>query len=81
MVKVSVRIDEEQKKKLEAEARASGQRESDIVRAALEQYFAGRSRQESCLDVARRIGIIGHAKGLAPDLSTEKDHFAGFGGG
>jgi predicted transcriptional regulator len=81
MVKVSVRIDEDQKRKLEAESRASGRKESDIVRAALKQYFAARSRQETCLDVARRIGLIGQAQGLPPDLSTNKDHFKGFGGG
>lgn len=80
MVKVSVRIDEEQKKRLEAESRSSGRKESDIVRAALEQYFAARPGRETCLDLARRIGVVGHAKGLAPDLSTNKDHFEGFGG-
>ena len=80
MVKVSVRIDEEQKKRLEAESRSSGRKESDIVRAALEQYFAARPDQETCLDLARRIGVVGHAEGLAPDLSTNKDHFEGFGG-
>jgi Arc/MetJ-type ribon-helix-helix transcriptional regulator len=80
MVKVSVRIDREQSRKLEAESRASGRNASDIVRSALEQYFAARPGQETCLDLARRIGVVGHAKGLARDLSTNKDHFKGFGG-
>ena len=80
MVKVSVRIDEEQKKKLEAESRTSGRNESGIVRAALEQYFAVHSGRETCLDLAGRIGVVGHAEGLAPDLSTNEDHLKGFGG-
>lgn len=79
-MKISGRIDEEQKKQLEAESRSSGRKESDIVRAALEPYFAAGPDQGTCLDVARRIGIVGHAKGLAPDLSTKKAHFQGFGG-
>jgi hypothetical protein len=38
-----------------------------------------KQQAESALDVARRAGIIGCATGLPPDLSTNKDHFEGFG--
>lgn len=35
--------------------------------------------EEECLEFARQIGVIGHAQGLAPDLSTNVTHFDGFG--
>jgi hypothetical protein len=80
LVKVSVRIDEIQKRKLAEESRWSGRKESDIVRAALESYFAAYTGKETYLNVARWLGVDGHAKGLAPDLSTNKDHSRSDGG-
>src|SRR5262245_1284345 len=36
----------------------------------------GGTGRESALDVGRRLGLVGCAKGLPEDLSTNKDHFA-----
>ena len=79
MARISVRIDEQQKRQIDALARQRGASESDVVREALGQYLKGRSRPESCYDIAQRIGVIGIARGLPPDLSTNRKHFEGFG--
>jgi hypothetical protein len=72
-------VDERTKRDLEAEARAQGVSPSDVVRAALAKYLKGRGPKPSCLDLARRIGLIGCARGLPRDLSTSRRHFEGFG--
>jgi len=59
--------------------RASGKKESEVVREALAAYFHRRPRPESCLELARRHRLIGCAQDLPPDLSTNRDHFEGFG--
>jgi hypothetical protein len=81
MGRLSVRIDEPLKRALADEAKARGVRPSDVVREALEAHLKPRTRPGNCLDIARRIGLIGSAKGLPPDLSTNRDHFEGFGRG
>ena len=77
--RISVRLDEETQRRLDAEARATGKNESDLVREALAAYFRQRPEPETCLDLARRAGVIGCAKRLPPDLSTNREHFEGFG--
>jgi Ribbon-helix-helix protein, copG family len=81
MERINVRVDERIKQELEAEARAKGVSPSDVVREALEKHFNDRSKARNCLDVARSIGLIGCADGLPKDLSTNRDHFDGFGRG
>ena len=77
--RISVRLDEDTQRRLHAEAHATGKNESDLVREALDAYFRRRPEPESCLDLARRAGVIGCAKRLPPDLSTTKDYFKDFG--
>ena len=38
-----------------------------------------RTPRETCLDIAKRLGILGSAKGLPADLSTNPKHMEGFG--
>jgi hypothetical protein len=64
---------------LREEALAAGKNESEFVRQLLADHFTRSQRPATALDVARRAGIIGCADGLPPDLSTNKDHFEGFG--
>ena len=78
-VRISVRLDADTERRLRQEARAAGKNESDVVREALGLYFAGRAQETSALELARRTGIIGCARGLPADLSTNKSHFEGFG--
>jgi metal-responsive CopG/Arc/MetJ family transcriptional regulator len=81
MARISIRIKDEQKRRLEEASRAQGISESNLVRQALADYLRRQSSPETCLDVARRAGIIGCARDLPPDLSTNPKHFEGFGGG
>jgi metal-responsive CopG/Arc/MetJ family transcriptional regulator len=81
MERINVRVDERLKQKLEAEAKERGVRPSDIVRQALEEHMGSRSDRFNCRDLAQRLGLIGAAKGLPADLSTNSDHMEGFGRG
>ena len=64
---------------LEPEAHEKGVSPSDIVRQALQEHLQRRTPRESCYDLAKRLGIIGSAKGLPTDLSTNPEHMEGFG--
>ncbi len=77
--RISIRIGEELRANLAAEAVASGKRESELVREALVQYLASRDQGESAYDVAKRLKFLGCVKDAPPDLSTNPDHFEGFG--
>jgi hypothetical protein len=79
MERINVRVDQRLKEQLEAEAREKGVSPSDVVRQVLEEHVRQRTPRETCLDVARRLGIIGSAKGLPADLSTNPRHMEGFG--
>jgi hypothetical protein len=37
--------------------------------------------KRTCLDVATELGVVGAAEDLPSDLSTDKEHFKGFGKG
>ena len=77
--RITIRLDQQTERRLREEALAAGLNESEFVRKVLAAYLARSTRGASALAVARRVGIIGCADGLAPDLSTNKDHFEGFG--
>ena len=79
MERINVRVDQRLKQELEAEAREKGVSPSDIVRQALEEHVRQRKPRETCLDIARRIGILGVYKDTPPDLSTNPEHMEGFG--
>lgn len=77
--RISVRLDDATRRRLKRFVLATGKSESDVVREALADYFDRRGEVDSCLDLARRHGLIGRARGLPPDLSTNPDHMKGFG--
>jgi Arc/MetJ-type ribon-helix-helix transcriptional regulator len=79
MDRINVRLDPQLKKQLDQAARAEGKRSSEVVRTALKEYLDAKAPRPSCLDIARKLGILGSAKGLPSDLSTNKEHFEGFG--
>lgn len=81
MERINVRVDQRLKHELEAEARERGVRPSEIVREALNEHVRRRTPRQSCLDIARRIGIIGVYKDTPPDLSTNPEHMEGLGRG
>jgi hypothetical protein len=79
--RINVRIDGNLKQEVEAEARERGVSPSEVVREAIEAHVRSRPRKPNCLDIARRIGLIGCASGLPADLSTNREHFDSFGRG
>ncbi len=83
MARINVRVEARLKERLEAEAAATGVTPSDVVREALEKHLRGRKpkARESCLDLAKRLGIVGIYKGLPKDLSTNPKYMEGFGEG
>ena len=66
------------RKKLARIARQEGRSESEVVREMVEGQIKART-QESCYDIAKRLGIIGIAKNLPSDISTNPKYFEGFG--
>jgi metal-responsive CopG/Arc/MetJ family transcriptional regulator len=81
MERINVRVDKRLKEELEAEAKEKGVQPSVIVRQALEEHIRARTPHPNCHDLAERLGLIGAAKGLPADLSTNSDHMEGFGRG
>ena len=79
VARISVRLTRKLAGILKREVSLRGQSESTVVRDALESYFDRKPANESCYDVAVRLGIIGCAKRLPRDLSTNKRYFKGFG--
>jgi metal-responsive CopG/Arc/MetJ family transcriptional regulator len=79
MERINVRVDERLKRELEEEAQEKGVRPSDIVRQALEEHLRQRTPRPNCRELAERLGILGMAKGLPADLSTNPAHMEGFG--
>lgn len=80
MERINVRVDKKLKEDLEAEAREKGVRPSDVVRQVLEEHVRQRIPKPSCLDIARRLGIVGIYTDAPSDLSTNPEHMEGFGG-
>ncbi len=79
MERINVRVDQRLKRELESEAREKGISPSDIVRQVLEEHMRLRTPRPNCRDLAERLGILGSAKGLPADLSTNPAHMEGFG--
>jgi predicted transcriptional regulator len=77
--RITIRLDQKTERRLRQEAAAAGKNESELVREALAAYFRHHRQPATALEVARRAGVIGCADGLPPDLSTNKNHFEGFG--
>ena len=79
MCRIAVRVEEDLKRAIQAEADARGISPSEVVREAVEVYLRDRPRRETSFEIAQRIGLIGCAKDLPPDLSTNPDYMQGFG--
>lgn len=77
--RISVRVPGKTVQRLKERSRATGKRESEVVRHALEEYFSKSSQEENAYDRFSEAGLIGCAAGLPKDLATNKRHFKGFG--
>ena len=78
MERINVRVESQLKQRLESEAKAKGVTPSAIVRQILEEHYL-QTPGETCLQFARRIGIVGIYKDGPSDLSTNPAHMEGFG--
>ena len=74
--RLSIRIPADLRRRIEDEGRSV----SEVVRDALSEHVRKVRKQESCYDLAVRLGIIGSVKRAPRDLSTNRRHFRGFGG-
>jgi metal-responsive CopG/Arc/MetJ family transcriptional regulator len=76
--RITVRIPTNLGKELRRRASLRGRHESELVREALEKYLT-EPAPKTAYDLAKAAGIIGCAKGLPHDLSTNPKYFEGFG--
>jgi predicted DNA-binding protein len=77
--RISVRVPGGIARRLKERSRATGTRESQVVREALEQYLSQNGKEETAYDLLRRAGLIGCVRNAPKDLSTNKRYFKGFG--
>ena len=77
--RISVRVPGGIARRLKERSRATGTRESQVVREALEHYLSENRKEETAYDLLLRAGLIGCVRGAPKDLSTNKRYFKGFG--
>jgi metal-responsive CopG/Arc/MetJ family transcriptional regulator len=77
--RITIRISESLVKRLKKQAGMKRRSESALVREALESYLGEASTSNSAYDLAREAGLIGCVGGGPSDLSTDREHFEGFG--
>lgn len=78
--RISVRFPTSLQARLERRAKLAGKTESEVVREAVEAHIAQAPVPESAFHLAQRLGLAGCVDGLPSDLSTNREHFEGFGG-
>lgn len=77
--RISIRVPSDLRLEIRSIASGSGRRESAVVRDALKEYVEMAGGRATCLELARKAGLIGMVKDLPRDLSTHRRHFGGFG--
>jgi metal-responsive CopG/Arc/MetJ family transcriptional regulator len=77
--RLTIRLDKKLRQRLNRIARDQSKRPSQIAREALETFCAQQDQGVSCYDIAHRAGLIGIAKNLPRDLSTNPRYMEGFG--
>ena len=77
--RISVRVPGGIARRLKERSRATGTRESQVVREALEHYLSENRKEETAYDLLLRAGLIGCVRDAPKDLSTNKRYFKGFG--
>ncbi len=79
--RITVRLPASLQARLARRAKLAGKTESELVRESVEAHLAEEPKRESALDLARKLGLVGIAKALPSDLSTNPKYMRGFGTG
>lgn len=77
--RITIRVSESLVQRLKKHAGMKGRSESALVREALENYLGEALAPGSAYDLARNAGLIGCVRRGPSDLSTNHEHFRGFG--
>jgi hypothetical protein len=77
--RITVRVSATLGARLRDRSRLKGQTPSDVVRVALESYLGEGSSTGSAYELAEAAGLIGCLRRAPRDLSTNRQHFEGFG--
>jgi predicted DNA-binding protein len=77
--RISVRVSRHLGQRLRQRSKLKGVPESELVREALESYLPAPQKVQTAYDAAVALGVIGCAKGLPKDLSTNAKYLKGFG--
>ena len=77
--RISVRVSSGIVRRLKERSRATGARESQVVREALEHFLSEKHTEQTTYDLLQTAGLIGCVRGAPKDLSTNKKYFKGFG--
>jgi predicted DNA-binding protein len=79
ITRISIRIPQHLGERLQKRSQLKGKPESALVREALESYFGEESVERTAFELAMEAGVIGRVHEAPKDLSTNSDHFEGFG--
>ncbi len=77
--RLTIRLDSHLRRRLGRLARQQAKRASELVREALESFCQNQEAQPTCFDIAQKAGLIGAARELPPDLSTNPQYLEGLG--
>jgi predicted DNA-binding protein len=77
--RITIRVPEELARQLRSRSASMGRSESEVVREALEAHLSRQPGRQSAYALAEEAGLIGCVERAPKDLSTNKDHFSGFG--
>ena len=77
--RITVRFPADLRRRLRSAAHRTGTRESDLVRSAVERQLAAEDETLTAYERAKKAGLIGIVRGASRDLSTNPEHFDGFG--
>jgi hypothetical protein len=79
--RISVRVTRKLRSEIRKRAKATQKNEAELIREALEKEFQSPANQQSCFDVASKLGIIASIPDAPADLSTNPKYMEGFGAG
>lgn len=77
--RITARLTPDTLLRLRRRSKLTGKSESEIVREAIESHLSAPTEPRTAYDLALRLGLVGCAKGLPSDLSTNRKYFEGFG--